>query len=191
MDEKELILRSQAGDGEAFGILIERYKGKVFSLAYGFTRDRAAADDLAQEVFIKAYFSLPRFKARSEFGTWLYRIAVNHAKDYLRKNRSRLRDMSIEDIGEQRLAAADKSQEDVRSEEERRALVLAALERLPEKYRVILTLRDIEGMSYEDITRILGLSPGTVDSRLHRARLKLRQKLVPVLNRQGGDNGLS
>lgn len=190
MDEKELIGRSQAGDGEAFGVLIERYKGKVFSLAYGFTRDRTAADDLAQEVFIKAYFSLPKFKARSEFGTWLYRIAVNHAKDYLRKNRNRMRDVSIEEVGEQRLASADKSLEDVRSEEERRALVLAALERLPEKYRVILTLRDIEEMSYEDISRILDLSPGTVDSRLHRARQKLRQRLTLALNLQGGDNGL-
>jgi RNA polymerase sigma-70 factor (ECF subfamily) len=190
MDEKELIRQSQERDGEAFGVLIERYKGKVFSLAYGFTRDRAAADDLAQEVFIKAYFSLPRFKAKSEFGTWLYRIAVNHAKDYLRKNRSRLRDVSIEDVGEQRLAAADKSQEDIQSEEERRALVLKVLERLPEKYRTILTLRDIEGMSYEDISRILGLSPGTVDSRLHRARQKLRQRLISSLNLQGGDNGL-
>jgi RNA polymerase sigma-70 factor (ECF subfamily) len=190
MDEKELIRRSQRGDGEAFGALIERYKGKVFSLAYGFTRERAAADDLAQEVFIKAYFSLPNFKARSGFGTWLYRIAVNHAKDYLRKNRSRLRDLSIEDVGEQRLAAADKSQEDIRSEEELRALVLAALERLPEKYRIVLTLRDIEGVSYEDISRILDLSPGTVDSRLHRARQKLRQKLALRISLQGGDNGL-
>jgi len=190
MDETELIRRSQEGDGEAFGVLIERYKGKVFSLAYGFTRDRTAADDLAQEVFIKAYFSLPKFKARSGFGTWLYRIGVNHAKDYLRKKRSRLRDISIEDIGEQRLSAAERSQEDIRSEEERRALVLAALERLPEKYRVILTLRDIEGMSYEDISRILGLSPGTVDSRLHRARQKLRQRLTSSLTLQGGDNGL-
>jgi RNA polymerase sigma-70 factor (ECF subfamily) len=190
MDERELILRSQDGDGEAFGVLVERYKGKVFSLAYGFTRDRAAADDLAQEVFIKAYFSLPRFRARSEFGTWLYRIAVNHAKDYMRKNRSRLRDISLEDVGEQRLASAEKSQDDVRDEEERRALVLSALERLPEKYRVILTLRDIEGMSYEDISRILDLSPGTVDSRLHRARQKLRQRLTSTINLPGGDNGL-
>jgi RNA polymerase sigma-70 factor (ECF subfamily) len=190
MDEKELIRRSQSGDGEAFGVLIERYKGKVFSLAYGFARDRATADDLAQEIFIKAYFSLPRFKAKSGFGTWLYRIAVNHAKDYLRKNRNRLKDLSIEEVGEQRLAAPEESQEDIRLEEERRALVLAALERLPEKYRIILTLRDIKGMSYEDISRILGLSAGTVDSRLHRARQKLRQRLAATSNWQGGNHGL-
>jgi RNA polymerase sigma-70 factor (ECF subfamily) len=169
MDEKDLIRRSQEGDGQAFGVLIERYKGKVFS---------------------QAYFSLPRFKARSGFGTWLYRITVNSAKDLLRKNRPRLKDVSIEDIGEQRLAASDKSQEEIRSEEEQRAIILAALERLPEKYRVILTLRDIEGMSYEDISRVLGLSPGTVDSRLHRAREKLRQRLTSTLFRQGGSHGL-
>jgi RNA polymerase sigma-70 factor (ECF subfamily) len=190
MEETDLIRRSQEGDGEAFGVLIERYKGKVFSLAYGFTRDRTAADDLAQEVFIKAYYSLPRFKARSEFGTWLYRIAVNHAKDYLRKNRSRQKDVSIEDIGENRLAAAEGNREDIRSGEERRAMVLAAVGRLPEKYRVVLTLRDIEGMSYEDIARILALSPGTVDSRLHRARQRLRRMLAAKLPMQGGDNGL-
>ncbi|OGD37858.1 MAG: hypothetical protein A2V45_03810 [Candidatus Aminicenantes bacterium RBG_19FT_COMBO_58_17] len=190
MDEKELIRRSQAGDGEAFGVLVERYKGKVFSLAYGFTRDRTSADDLAQEVLIKAYFSLPKFKAKSAFGTWLYRIAVNHAKDFLRKNKGRQKEISIEDVGEQTLTAENKSLEEKRVEEGRRQIVQAALARLPEKYRVILTLRDIDGLSYEDISGVLKLSPGTVDSRLHRARRKLREKLTGRLIRQGGEHGL-
>jgi len=190
MDEKELIQRSQAGDGEAFGVLVERYKGKVFSLAYGFTRDRAAADDLAQEVFIKAFFSLPRFKAESGFGTWLFRIAVNHSMDFLRKNRQRQKDVSLEDAGEQALSAPNASPEENLIEEGRRSLVREALARLPEKYRIILTLRDIDGLSYEDISGILKLSPGTVDSRLHRARRKLREKLAGRLGRQGGENGL-
>jgi RNA polymerase sigma-70 factor (ECF subfamily) len=190
MDEKELIRRSQAGDGEAFGVLAERYKGKVFSLAYGFTRDRASADDLAQEVLIKAYFSLPKFKAKSEFGTWLYRISVNHAKDFLRKNKRRQKEISIEDVGEPALTAENKSLEEKRVEEGRREIVRAALACLPEKYRVILTLRDIDGLSYEDISGILKLSPGTVDSRLHRARRKLREKLAGRLIRQGGEHGL-
>jgi len=190
MDEKELIRRSQAGDGEAFGVLTERYKGKVFSLAYGFTRDRASADDLAQEVLIKAYFSLPKFKAKSEFGTWLYRISVNQAKDFLRKNKRRQKEISIEDVGEPALTAENKSLEEKRVEEGRREIVRAALARLPEKYRVILTLRDIDGLSYEDISGILKLSPGTVDSRLHRARQKLREKLAGRLIRQGGEHGL-
>jgi len=190
MDEKEFIQRSQSGDGEAFGILVERYKGKVFSLVYGFARDRAAADDLAQEVFIKAFYSLPRFKAESGFGTWLYRIAVNHAKDFLRKNRRRQNEVSIQDAGEPALAAPQPSPEENQLQEGRRNVVREALTRLPEKYRVILTLRDIDGLSYEDISGILKLSPGTVDSRLHRARRKLREKLAGRLDRQGGGNGL-
>jgi len=190
MDEKELIRRSQAGDGEAFGVLAERYKGKVFSLVYGFTRDRTVADDLAQEVFIKAYFSLPKFKAESGFGTWLYRIAVNHSKDFLRKSKGRQREVSLEDVGEQTLTAENRSPEETRVEEERRRIIQDALARLPERHRVILTLRDIEGLSYDEISGILKLSPGTVDSRLHRARRKLRDKLSGRLGRQGGEYGL-
>jgi RNA polymerase sigma-70 factor (ECF subfamily) len=190
MDEKELIRRSQAGDGEAFGVLVERYKGKVFSLAYGFTRDRTIADDLAQEVLIKAYFSLPKFKAKSEFGTWLYRVAANHIKDYLRKNKQRLKEIPLQEAGDRVLASADLGPEEERLREGQRKVVQAALARLPEKYRVILTLRDIDGLSYEDISGILKLSPGTVDSRLHRARRKLREKLTGRLIRQGGEHGL-
>jgi RNA polymerase sigma-70 factor (ECF subfamily) len=190
MDEKDLIRRSQKGDGEAFGQLIERYRTKVFSLAYGFAKGRETADDLAQEVFVKVYFALPKFKFQSEFGTWLYRVAVNHIKDFLRKNKGRSKDVSLEDVGEKALTAETAGPEDTFVEESRRALVQAALRRLPEKYQVILTLRDIEGLSYDDISRILGLSAGTVDSRLHRARQKLREKLTAQLSRQGGDNGL-
>lgn len=182
MDERELIERSQAGDGEAFGLLVERYKGKVFSLAYGFTRDRALADDLAQEIFIKAYLSLSKFKAMSGFGTWLYRVAVNHIKDYLRKNKKRLREISLEEAGDRVHASADFGPEELSLREQRREVIQAALDGLPDKYRIILTLRDIDGLSYEDISRILGLSPGTVDSRLHRARRKLREKLAGRLD---------
>ncbi len=191
MEEKELIRLSQEGNGEAFGLLVERYKAKVFNLASSWTQDRAAADDLAQEIFIKAYFSLPKFKSRSEFGTWLYRIAVNHTKDYLRKNRSRLKEIPLEEAGEKVLTAENGSRrEEEQAGEKRRALVQSALLRLPEKHRVILTLRDIQGLSYEEISRILGLSPGTVDSRLFRARKKLREKLAGYIGREGGEYGL-
>ena len=191
MDEKKLIRLSQKGDGEAFGQLVERYKTKVFHLAYGWAQDRTVADDLAQEIFIKAYFSLPKFKSRSEFGTWLYRVALNHIKDYLRKNKRKAREISLEWLGERDLVAQTASfREDLRAEEKRRALVQAAVQRLPEKHRTILTLRDIEGLSYDEIARILGLSPGTVDSRLFRARRKLREKLAPYLSREGGEYGL-
>jgi RNA polymerase sigma-70 factor (ECF subfamily) len=191
MEEKELIRLSQKGNGEAFGLLVERYKGKVFSLAYGWTRNRAVADDLAQEIFIKAYFSLPKFKFKSEFGTWLYRIAVNHIKDYLRKNKIRQKEISLEEVGERAIASENGDRlEEEQTGEKRREIVQTALERLPEKYRVILTLRDIQGLSYEEIARILRLSPGTVDSRLFRARKKLREKLAAYSGKMGGEYGL-
>ena len=191
MDEKELIRLSQEGNGEAFGLLVERYKAKVFNLASSWTQDRTAADDLAQEIFIKAYFSLPKFRSKSEFGTWLYRVAVNHIKDYLRKNKARLKEIPLEEAGEKVLSTenAGRRQEE-QAEERRRALVQAALRRLPEKHRIILTLRDIQGLSYEEISRILGLSPGTVDSRLFRARQKLREILAAYAGREGGEYGL-
>lgn len=182
MDETELIRLSQAGHGEAFGQLVERYKTKVFSLAYGLTRDRATADDLAQEIFIKVYFALPKFRFQSEFGTWLYRVAVNHIRDYLRKSKHRRRDLPLEKVPEIRMATENRSGE-VGREEELREVVLRAVDRLPEKHRVILTLRDVQGFSYEEIGRVLGLSPGTVDSRLFRAR----KKLMAILKKGGGD----
>lgn len=191
MDEKELVRLSQKGNGEAFGQLVERYKTKVFNLALSSTRDRTAADDLAQEIFIKAYYSLPKFQFKSEFGTWLYRVAVNHIKDYLRKNKKKFAEISLEARGEKDLSAGiEDFREKKQTEEKRRELVQAALRSLPEKHRIILTLRDIEGLSYEEIASILGLSPGTVDSRLFRARKKLREKLAPYLGREGGEYGL-
>ncbi len=190
MDEQELIRRSQQGDGEAFGQIIERYKSKVFNLAYGMIGDRSEADDLAQEVFIKAYYALPKFQFRSEFGTWLYRIAVNHVRDYLRKNKHRLDELSIDKLGETIPGASDASFEERQLADRRRRLVQTALGRLPEKYRTILALRDMQGMPYEEISRLLAISPGTVDSRLHRARKKLRERLAAVVGGQGGDYGL-
>ncbi len=190
MEEKELIRLAQRGNGEAFGQLVERYKTKVFSLAYGLTRDRAAADDLAQEILIKAYFVLPKFKFRSEFGTWLFRVAVNHIKDYLRKSRRWRKDLSLQDIPEKEAATEDRGYEEGRRRERRRSLVWAALRGLPRNYRVILVLRDIQGFSYEEIARVLGISMGTVDSRLFRARRMLRERLARDIKEKGGDNEL-
>ena len=86
MEENRLVERSKQGDEEAFGVLVKKYKTKVFNLAYSFSRNRETADDLAQEVFIKVYYALEKFKFKSGFGTWLYRIAINHFKDYMRKH---------------------------------------------------------------------------------------------------------
>jgi RNA polymerase sigma-70 factor, ECF subfamily len=191
MDEKQLVRLAKDGSQEAFEELVTKYQSKVFSMAMSFIRNREAADDVAQEVFLKAYLALPKFHGKSEFGTWLYRIAINHVKDTLRK-RGRAKEVSLEDVRE--IPAADENAmekaEMERETETRRSLVRRFVEDLPEKYRVILTLRDIQGLAYEDISQVLHLSPGTVDSRLHRARRMLRQKLAPHLGQEGGSHEL-
>lgn len=192
MDEKELVRRSQEDDEAAFGALVNHYKRKVFHLVYSLIHDEHSADDLAQEVFIKVYLALKKFRGQSEFGTWLYRIAVNHCRDYLRK-KSRTRLFSLEDIQDPVSSLNNEAimEEKEREEEERRAAVHTYIQKLPEKYRVILSLRDIQGFSYEEIGAILGLSAGTVDSRLHRARKMLRKKMEPFFSQRGGDNAMS
>jgi RNA polymerase sigma-70 factor (ECF subfamily) len=192
MEEKQLVRLAQEGSPAAFEELVAKYQPKVFSMALSFTRNREAADDLAQEVFLKAYLALPRFHGKSEFGTWLYRISINHVRDFLRK-KGRAKEVSLDDVPE--VSVSDREQaekaERERETEARRTLVQTFVQALPEKYRVILTLRDIQGLAYEEISRILKLSPGTVDSRLHRARRMLRLKLAPYLTAEGGANELS
>jgi len=183
MEERELVRLAQQGDKESFGLLVKKYEKKVFSLAFQFTRNAAVADDLAQEVFIKAYFGLPRFKGQSEFGTWLYRIGVNHVKDYLRK---KPKELSLEIVPEDRSPQVDTlaEEQEARKNEQRRAVVMVCLQELPLKHRVILTLRDIEGLSYDEIARALKISAGTVDSRLFRARQSLRKRVNAFLNKE-------
>lgn len=189
MEEKELVRLSKEGNQEAFASLVKKYKTKVFNLAWSLARDRETADDLAQEAFIKAYIALPKFQYKSGFGTWLYRITVNHVKDYLRK-KSKVRKMLFEKMKETPHFQDDemKKKEKEQINEQRRTFVRQCLKTIPEKYQVILSLRDIQGFSYEEITKILKISPGTVDSRLHRARKMLRQKLAPFFIQKGGNH---
>jgi RNA polymerase sigma-70 factor (ECF subfamily) len=189
MEEKELVRQSKEGNEEAFASLVKKYKTKVFNLAWSLTRDRETADDLAQEVFIKAYLALPKFQFKSEFGTWLYRITVNQVKDYLRK-KSKMSKMLLAKTKEIPLVQENEmiKKEKEQISEQRRKFVHQCLQTIPEKYKVILSLRDIQGYSYEEITKILKISPGTVDSRLHRARKMLRKKLAPFFIQKGGNH---
>ncbi len=189
MEEKDLVRLSMEGNEEAFAVLVNKYRIKVFNLAFSLTRDRDTADDLAQEAFIKAYYALPKFQFKSGFGTWLYRITINHVRDFLRKT-GRVKSIPFEKIKESSILQEDDKtkKEKESSQEEKRIHVRRAIRTLPEKHQVILSLRDIQGYSYEEISRILKISPGTVDSRLHRARKLLRKKLAPVLSQQGGSH---
>lgn len=189
MEEKQLVLRSQQGDQSAFSVLVERYKRKVYNLALSITHSPETADDMAQEAFIKAYYALPKFQFKSEFGTWIYQITVNTVRDYLRKE-NKMKKTAFSEKVENTLAAKDDMLEREEREEQqrRKKLLRRVIETLPEKYRTIISLRDIEGLSYETITKVLDLSPGTVDSRLHRARKMLRKKMHPYLVREGVKN---
>jgi len=183
MEEKELIRLSQEGDEEAFGVLVKKYKTKVFHLILGMTRNHELADDLAQEAFIKAYFALNRFKAKSKFGTWIYRIAVNHVRDFQRK-KGRFKEIPLEEnkgiFFTQNNSTLNVEEEKAREQMEN--CIHQALRMLPEKHQVIISLRDLQGFTYGEITETLGISPGTVDSRLHRARKMLRKKMEHLLN---------
>ena len=185
MEEHRLVKRSIKKDEDAFGRLVEKYKGRVYNMALSITRDPETADDIAQEAFIRAYFGLPRFKFKSSFGTWLYRITINLVKDHLRK-KERMPKLSIDEIKENPFGQEDevRKREDEKIQEDRRVFVHRFIRTLPEKHQVILTLRDIHEFSYGEIAKILKISPGTVDSRLHRARRMLRNKIVPYLRRK-------
>ncbi len=186
MEERELLRRACSGDAEAFGELVSLYQQKVFHLAFGFTHDRTAADDLAQEIFLKAYLALPGFRGKAEFSTWLYRLAINHIKDYLRKMKRKIqREESLEEARERLISKEENVIEKEELMERRRQLLHKVIAALPEKYRLVLTLRDIEGLPYEEIASLLGISIGTVDSRLHRARKLLREKMEPYLRQEG------
>jgi len=191
MDERELVTRARKGDQDALSYLVEKYRLKMFNLAYGMTRNREEADDLTQDVFVKAWRHLPGFKGRSTFGTWLYRIAVNTIRDHLRKERR----VSLVPLEENILDAGTgvdvmRDNEEAQEQLRQKARLHQALNTLPEKFRMILSLREIQGLSYDEIAGILKISPGTVDSRLFRARRRLRAAIAEQPQTNGGDHAL-
>ena len=144
----------------------------------GVLRDRDAVEDVVQETFTKAFYRIHSFKGGSSLYTWLYRVAVNAAKDYI-KSRKRRPAASFDEVtGRTALPAPERPSVEGLERRELRLQVRAAVDRLPERFRTVLALREIEGMPYNEIAEVLGLSLGTVESRLFRARKRLRVLLV-------------
>lgn len=190
--ESELISRTRAGDTAAFAELIRDYEDRVYGLCFRMCRNRADAEDLAQEAFVRAFHSLEKFDGRARFYTWLFRIAVNVSISERRRSARRPMKLatdlgrsgagtgSARDDGLGRHAADDVSVEDAAMQKEQAEIVLAALAELDEEQRCIITLRDMQSLGYDEIAEVMDIPLGTVKSRLHRARLALRRRLAPM-----------
>jgi RNA polymerase sigma-70 factor (ECF subfamily) len=184
--DQQLVERVQRGDKRAFDLLVLKYQHRIMALVVRFVRDPHEAQDVTQEAFIKAYRALANFRGDSAFYTWLYRIAINTAKNYLaaRNRRPPEMDVSAEDAefyeGEHGLKDID-SPERLLLRDEIEATVQAVLRQLPEDIRTALTLREFEGLSYEDIAIAMQCPVGTVRSRIFRAREAIDKALQPLL----------
>jgi RNA polymerase sigma-70 factor (ECF subfamily) len=190
-EDEELVKASRAGDGRAYGKLVERYQRRVYALAFGILRQREDAWDVAQEAFVKAYRNLDRFAGQAAFYTWLYRITYNLSLDVLR-SRGRRDTVNLEDNGaavEQAIRdearPEDATPNELLQRRETAQMVQTAMEKLSEKHRAIIVLREIEGLSYEEMADVLGISKGTVMSRLFHARKNLQALLRPYLEEDG------
>ena len=180
MDEKKLISQAQQGDQAAFEGLVTRYEKQVYHQALRLLGHPEDAADVTQEVFLKVWRSLPAFQGDSSFATWLYRLTDNAAIDLLRREKKRRGDASLDDEEYQwdaTLADPEASPERKLEQQELRRAVSEGLNRLSEEHRRVLVLREINGLSYEEIAAVLDLTAGTVKSRIARARIALARLL--------------
>ncbi|HLD14660.1 MAG TPA: RNA polymerase sigma factor RpoE [Burkholderiales bacterium] len=186
--DQKLVIRVQKGDNTAFDLLVRKYQHRVAKLVGRFVRDHAEAEDVTQEAFIKAYRALRGFRGDSAFYTWLYRIAVNTAKNYLESRGRRPMSLDLELEGLETLDGSESLREQATPERqlltgEIATTIQRALELLPADLRMAITLREVEGLSYEEIAEIMDCPIGTVRSRIFRAREAVDKELKPLLER--------
>ncbi|WP_421183555.1 RNA polymerase sigma factor RpoE [Aeromonas enteropelogenes] len=184
--DEQLVERVQRGDKAAFNLLVKKYQHKVVNLVARYVNNPGDVPDVAQEAFIKAYRALPTFRGESAFYTWLYRIAVNTAKNYLTSQGRRPPSSDVEADEADSYGGGEALQEVSTPEnlaltDEIKRTVFAAIEALPEDLRTAITLRELEGLSYEEIAEIMDCPVGTVRSRIFRAREAIDKKLQPLI----------
>ncbi|WP_428610659.1 RNA polymerase sigma factor RpoE [Sedimenticola sp.] len=185
--DQELVERVQRGDKKAFDLLVLKYQQKVANLVSRYVRDPSETLDVTQEAFIKAYKALPNFRGESAFYTWLYRIAINTAKNYLVAQKRRPPSSDIDAETAEQLDAGVRLKEHATPEnhlleKEIAETVNQAIDELPEDLRTAITLRELEGLSYEEIAKAMDCPVGTVRSRIFRARAAIDAKLQPLLS---------
>ena len=185
--DRQLVERAQRGDKRAFELLVEKYQRKLARLLSRFIRDPAEVEDVTQEAFIKAYRALPAFRGDSAFYTWLYRIGINTAKNYLMALGRRAPTSTEVEAEEAEGFEEGEQLRDINTPEsvllsnEIAETVNSTIEQLPEELRTAIQLREIEGMSYEDIAQVMNCPIGTVRSRIFRAREAIDEVLQPLL----------
>jgi len=190
--DRQLVERAQRGDKRAFELLVEKYQRKLARLLSRFIRDPAEVEDVTQEAFIKAYRALPAFRGDSAFYTWLYRIGINTAKNYLMALGRRAPTSTEVEAEEAEGFEEGEQLRDINTPEsvllsnEIAETVNSTIEQLPEELRTAIQLREIEGMSYEDIAQVMNCPIGTVRSRIFRAREAIAERLRPLLETGAG-----
>ena len=198
IDDPELVDRARSGDHEAFRALFERYHRRAYSLACGVVRNRDDALDVVQEAFIKAHRHIGKFEGTSSFYTWLYRIVMNLAIDHIRRTR-RVKNVEFDDamghaesgaVGEESLLPRVLDENPGKSlvRKEMREHIGTALEELSDNHRAVLVMRELEGLSYEEMAQAMGCSKGTIMSRLFHARRNMQKRLLELM---GGEKDLS
>ncbi|MFA4988354.1 MAG: sigma-70 family RNA polymerase sigma factor [Candidatus Omnitrophota bacterium] len=174
-EDSSYIIQFLSGEEAGFEALVRKYQDKVLNIVYSFIRHDAESEDIVQEVFLKVYRSLESFKGRSAFPTWLYRITVNTVYDFLRKRRGFLRGQ----LTEESVYPGSGPRESLLEKEKERT-VSRALAAVPFKFRAAVVLKDIEGLSYAEISEVLRCGIGTVESRIFRARQMLKREILKI-----------
>ncbi|TQV84992.1 RNA polymerase sigma factor RpoE [Aliikangiella coralliicola] len=185
--DAELVERVQRGDKRAFDLLVSKYQNKIFVIIGRFINDHAEVHDVAQDTFIKAYRALPNFRGESQFYTWIYRIAINTAKNYLtargrRPPASDIDSQEAENFGISASLKENASPERLLARDQLKKVIFDTIDDLPEDLKTAITLREMEGMSYEEIAESMNCPVGTVRSRIFRAREAIDEQIKPLMD---------
>jgi len=189
LSDEDLMARAALDDTRAFTELVRRYQTRVIHLVSRLLNDREVSEDIAQEVFVRVHLHRRNYRTGSRFSTWLFTIAANLAKNEIRRRKRRRNWSSLDEMQEtlkdasMQFADPKANKESDLEREQLSGVVGQAIESLPDRYRIALMLRDLDGMAYEEIGQVLKIPGGTVRSRINRARLMLKRKLEPWLRR--------